>query len=238
MYLVEGEPFGQIYGYIYEGVWGTDKAADAAAFGQLPGDPRYKDVNGDGMINNKDLTVIGNSFPKFIFGWSNRFSYGDFDLTFLLQGSKGNDLFNMGRIRLENPSGEGTSTNLLNRWTPDNQNTNVPAFIEAKTREEAGLQSKVSISGDQRISRWVEDASYIRLKNINLGYNLPSSLSRRFNIKNLRVFVSATNLITITDYTGYDPETSAYNTNDAMIGVDFSNYPQSKFYTVGLNLSF
>ena len=71
-----------------------------------------------------------------------------------------------------------------------------------------------------------------------LGYNLPASLTNRANIKNLRVFVSATNLITITDYTGYDPETSAYNTNDAQIGVDFSNYPQSKFYNIGLNLTF
>lgn len=237
MYLVKGEPFGQIYGYKYLGTWGSDKASDAAAFGQLPGDPRYQDTNNDGQINSEDLTVIGNSFPNFIFGWSNRFSYGDFDLTFLIQGSKGNDLFNMGRIRLESP-GEGTSARLLDRWTTDNQNTDVPAFIEARVREEAGLESKVSIAGDQRISRWVEDASYVRLKNIMLGYNLPVSLTKRFKINNLRVFVSATNLITITDYTGYDPETSAYNGNDAQIGVDFSNYPQAKFYNVGLNLQF
>ncbi|HUQ67469.1 MAG TPA: TonB-dependent receptor, partial [Flavitalea sp.] len=236
MYLVKGEPFGQIYGFVYEGVWGTDKASEAATWGQLPGDPRYKDVNGDGEINKKDLTVIGNSFPEFIYGWSNRFTYGDFDLSFLIQGSKGNDLFNMGRIRLENP-GEGSSARLLDRWTPTNQNTNVPGFIDAKTREEAGLESHVNIP-DQRISRWVEDASYVRLKNIMLGYNLSQSLTRRYNIKNLRVFVSATNLVTITDYTGYDPETSAYNSNDAQIGVDFSNYPQSKFYNIGLNLSF
>ena len=236
MYLVEGEPFGQIYGFKYEGVWGTDKASEAAAWGQLPGDPRFTDVNGDGEVDNKDLTVIGNAFPDFIFGWSNRFTYGNFDLDFLIQGSKGNDLFNMGRIRLENP-GEGTSSRLLDRWTPENQDTDVPGFIDEKTREDAALESHVNIP-DQRISRWVEDASYIRLKNIMLGYNLPQDLTRRFNIKNLRVFVSATNLVTITDYTGYDPETSAYNTNDAQIGVDFSNYPQSKYYNIGLNLSF
>lgn len=236
MYLVEGEPFGQIYGFQYEGVWGTDKAAEAAAWGQLPGDPRFKDVDGDGEVNISDLTVIGNSFPDFIFGWSNRFTYGDLDLSFLIQGSQGNDLFNMGRIRLENP-GEGSSARLLDRWTPTNQDTDVPGFIDAKTREDAALERHVNIP-DQRISRWVEDASYIRLKNIMLGYNLPLSLTRKINIKNLRVFVSATNLVTITDYTGYDPETSAYNSNDAQIGVDFSNYPQSKFYNIGLNLSF
>jgi TonB-dependent starch-binding outer membrane protein SusC len=236
MYLVEGEPFGQIYGFKYLGVWGTDKASEAASWGQLPGDRRFQDVNGDGEINIKDLTVIGNAFPDFIFGWSNRFTYGNFDLNFLIQGSKGNDLFNMGRIRLESP-GEGSSARLLDRWTPTNQDTDVPGFIDEKTREDAGLESHVNIP-DQRLSRWVEDASYIRLKNIMLGYNLPSSLTRKANIKNLRVFVSATNLITITDYTGYDPETSAYNTNDAQIGVDFSNYPQAKFYNIGLNLSF
>jgi TonB-dependent starch-binding outer membrane protein SusC len=237
MYLVEGEPLGQIYGYIYDGVWGTDKASEAAAFGQLPGDRKFRDVNNDGEINSDDLTIIGNSFPDYIFGWSNRFTYNNFDLTFLIQGSKGNDLFNMGRIRLENP-GEGTSSRLLDRWTPENQDTDVPGFIEEKTREEAALESHVNISGDQRISRWVEDASYVRLKNIMLGYNLPRSLTSRFNIRNLRLFVSATNLITITDYTGYDPETSAYNGNDAQIGVDFSNYPQSKYYNIGINLSF
>jgi hypothetical protein len=236
MYLVEGEPFGQIYGFKYLGVWGTDKASEAAAWGQLPGDPHYQDVNGDGEINIEDLTVIGNSFPDFIYGWSNRFTYGSFDLSFLIQGSEGNDLFNMGRIRLESP-GEGSSARLLDRWTPTNQDTDVPGFIDEKTREDAALESHVNVP-DQRRSRWVEDASYIRLKNIMLGYNLPPSLIRKANIKNLRVFVSATNLVTITDYTGYDPETSAYNTNDAQIGVDFSNYPQSKFYNIGLNLSF
>jgi hypothetical protein len=237
MYLVEGEPFGQIYGYGFEGIWGTDKGSEAARYGQLPGDPHFTDANDDGVIDNKDLKVIGNSFPDFIYGWTNRLSYGDFDLTFLIQGSKGNDLFNMGRIRMENP-GEGTSARLLDRWTPDNQDTDVPGFIEARTREEANLTSTVKISGDQRVSRWVEDASYLRLKNITLGYNLPRSITSRLHISNLRVFISGTNLITITDYTGYDPETSAYNTNDAQIGVDFANYPQSKFYNAGLNLSF
>jgi TonB-dependent starch-binding outer membrane protein SusC len=237
MYLVKGEPFGQIYGYGYEGVWGTDKASEAAAYGQLPGDRKFTDVNKDGVIDTKDLKVIGNAFPDFIFGWTNHLSYNDFDLTFLIQGSKGNDLFNMGRIRLENP-GEGSSSRLLDRWTPQNQDTDVPGFIDAKTREDANLTSTVKIGGDQRLSRWVEDASYIRLKNITLGYNFPKSVLNRISVTNIRLFIGATNLITITKYTGYDPETSAYNGNDAQIGVDFSNYPQSKIINAGLNLTF
>jgi TonB-linked SusC/RagA family outer membrane protein len=237
MYLVKGEPFGQMYGYGYEGVWGSGKASEAAAYGQLPGDPHYTDFNKDGSINIKDQMVIGNAFPDFIFGWTNRLSYKDFDLSFLIQGTKGNDLFNMGRIRLENP-GEGSSSRLLDRWTPDNQDTDVPAFIEAKTREEANLPSKINTKNDQRSQRWVEDASYVRLKNITLGYNLPRSITSRLKIANLRAFISGTNLITITDYTGYDPETSAYNGNDAQIGVDFSNYPQSRIINAGLNIVF
>ena len=237
MYLVVGQPFGQIYGFGYEGVWGTDKASEAAAYGQLPGDPRYTDENGDGVINNQDLKVIGNAFPDYIFGWTNRLSYKSFELTMLIQGSQGNDLFNMPRIRLENPY-EGTSSRLLDRWTPTNQDTDVPGFIDQLTRNAAGLTSKVSISNDQRLSRWVEDASYIRLKNIMLAYNLPKDLLTRIKLNNIRVFVSATNLLTITNYTGYDPEVSAYNGNDAQIGVDFSSYPQSRIINIGLNLSF
>jgi TonB-linked SusC/RagA family outer membrane protein len=237
MYLINGQSFGQIYGYGYEGTWKESEAKEAAVYGKLPGDGKYTDVNKDDLINTKDLKVIGHAFPKFIFGWTNRVSYKSFELAFLIQGTKGNDIFNMGRIRMENP-GEGTSAHLLDRWTPQNQNTEVPAFIEAKTREQAGLTNKVLIGGDQRSQRWVEDGSYLRLKNINLTYTLPTSLTDRIHFNTVKAFVSATNLITNTKYTGYDPEVSSYNANDAQIGVDFSNYPQSKLFNVGINVSF
>jgi hypothetical protein len=237
MYLVVGQPFGQIYGYGYEGTWKESEAKEAAVYGELPGDRKFDDLNKDGVIDENDLKVIGNAFPDFIFGWTNRLSYKNFELTFLIQGTKGNDLFNEGRIRLEAP-GEGTSTRLLDRWTPENQNTDVPAFIDERTREEANLTSTIAIGSDQRISRWVEDASYARLKNITLAYNLPRSLVTRLHLTNLRVYVGGTNLITLTKYTGYDPEVSSYNGNDAQIGVDFANYPQSKIFNFGINVSF
>ncbi len=237
MYLIVGKSFGQIYGYGYEGTWKTSEAKEAAEYGQLPGDRKFTDANNDGAINRQDLKVIGNAFPDFIFGWNNRISYNNLELNFLIQGTKGNDIFNMGRIRMENP-GEGTSARLLDRWTPENQNTDVPGFIDGKTREEAGLTNKIAIGGDQRISRWVEDGSYLRLKNITLSYNIPKSITDKIRLSNLRAFVSATNLITLTKYTGYDPEVSSYNANDAQIGVDFSNYPQSKIFNFGLNVSF
>lgn len=239
MQLRVGEPFGQMYGYGYQGTWKTSESKEAAAFGQLPGDPKYTDFNGDGKINSADIMVIGNAIPDFIFGWSNRVSYRNFELTFLIQGSKGNDIFNQNRIRLENTS-EGTSARLLDRWTPDNQDTDVPAFIDAVTRQNAGLSSKVSLgSGDGgRLQRYVEDGSYVRLKNITLGYSLPAYLINRIGVKKVRAYVSGTNLITLTNYTGYDPEVSAYNGNDAQIGVDLSNYPTAKIITFGINVTF
>ena len=106
-----------------------------------------------------------------MYGWNNRLSYKNFDLMFLIQGVKGNDLFNVNQIRLERPGdSEGTSSAMVDRWTPENQNTDVPAFISQSDRKSAGLTS--TISGiDTRVSRWVEDASYIRLKNVTGIYD-------------------------------------------------------------------
>ncbi|MFD1140049.1 SusC/RagA family TonB-linked outer membrane protein [Larkinella insperata] len=237
MYLAKGEPFGQMYGWQYEGVWKTGEAEQAARYGQLPGDPRYTDLNNDGVIDTKDIKAIGNAFPKFIFGWSNRMTYKAFELNFLIQGTKGNDIFNQGRIRLEGP-GEGTSARLLDRWTPDNQDTDVPGFIDGLTRQQANLTNKVLIAGDQRLSRWVEDGSYIRLKTVTLSYNVPQALSEKVKLSRVRAYVSGTNLITLTTYSGYDPEVSSFNGNDAQIGVDFSNYPPARILTFGIDVSF
>lgn len=240
MQLRVGEPFGQMYGYGFEGVWNESEAAAAAAFGQLPGDPKYTDVNKDGKITTSDIKVIGNSMPDFIFGWSNRLTFKSFEMTILIQGTKGNNIFNQGRIRLEGSASEGTSTRLLDRWSPENQNTDVPAFIDEVTRRNAGLSSKIQLgSGDNgRLSRWVEDGSYARLKNVTLAYNIPKSLLTKIGLAKVRTFVSGTNLLTLTKYTGYDPEVSAYNGNDAQIGVDLSNYPTAKTITFGIEVSF
>ena len=237
MYLVKGQPYGEMIGYNYLGVWKTSEAAAAAKYGQLPGDPRYEDVNNDGVINASDEKVIGNSMPKFIFGWTNKLSYSHFDLNFLVQGVQGNNIFDISRIALESPG--GTSADLLNRWSPGNQNSSIPAIIDQATRASAGLVSKVKIPGTaaNRISRWVEDGSYVRLKNITLGYNLPAAIAQSIHVSNLRVYVSGTNLITITKYKGSDPEVSSYTGNDAQFGSDFGTYPQSKIYNIGLNVS-
>lgn len=238
MQLRVDEPFGQMYGFIYEGTWKTSEQAEAAAFGQLPGDPKYKDVSGDGRINASDIVVMGNAIPDFIFGWTNSLSYKGLELTFLIQGSKGNDIFNQSRIRLEAPY-EGTSIRMLDRWTPNNQDTDVPAFIDQVTRQNANLTSMVNLGNDAgRQSRYVEDGSYIRLKDVTLAYSIPTSIFGKIGISRLRVYASGTNMITLTKYTGYDPEVSAYNDNDAQIGVDLSNYPTARVVTFGIDLTF
>jgi TonB-linked SusC/RagA family outer membrane protein len=250
MNLEVGKPFGSMRGFVNLGTWSESERDKAAVYGQLPGDAKWKDIAGatdadgnpipDGKISTADLTTIGNSSPKFVFGWSNSMSYKNFTLTFLIQGSYGNDLFNATRIRTEGPTA-GASPNLKNRWTINNQDTDVPAFTDQLTRDAAGLTSKVNLgkSAYNRSSRWLEDGSYARLKNVTFGYNLPKSLVSKVGLQNLRTFVTVTNLFTLTNYSGYDPEVSSYNVgSDAAKGIDISNYPTVKTLTFGINLTF
>lgn len=240
MYLQVGQPFGQMQGYISEGTWKESERKEALKYGQLPGDAKWKDVNGDGQITRAgDVAVIGNSTPDFTYGWNNNMTYKNFTLSFLIQGTQGNDVFNATRVKTEKPS-NGLSTNLTKRWTPDNQDTEVPAFIDQVTRRDAQLgAAKVKIGVDQRSSRWVEDGSYLRMKNITLGYQLPKSFISKVGLASSRLFIAATNLFTITKYTGYDPEVSSFNViGDVARGIDMSNYPSVKTVTLGINLTF
>lgn len=241
-YLQVGQPVDQMRGYVNLGTWKASEEKEARDMGQAPGEAKWKDVNGDGKITlaGDGNQVIGNAAPKFIYGWSNNLSYGNFDLNFLIQGSYGNNIFNAVRIKTENPS-NGLSTNLKNRWTPDNQNTNVPVFLSTRDRSalDLGPNQTAGIGVDQRSSRWVESGSYLRMKNITLSYNLPSSILRSIHFNRLSVYVTAVNLFTITKYTGYDPEVSSFNAGGAGgLGIDLSNYPTSKIYLIGLNLGF
>ena len=238
MYLVVGKPFGQMYGWKYLGTWKESERADAAVFGQLPGDSRYADTNNDKTIDINDLTEIGNSSPKSVFGWSNQFTYKNIELSILFQGTYGNDIFNQLRVSVDGGGWQdGTGTALLDRWTIDNQDTDVPAFIDNATRESYNYPDKVN-DVDSRTSRWVEDGSYLRLKNLTLAYNIPKLLLSAINISNLRVYASGTNLLTFTKYKGYDPEVSSFTSNDALTGVDLGNYPSSKVFTFGIEVLF
>lgn len=241
-YLQVGQPVDQMRGYVNLGTWSEAERAEAKLMGQAPGEAKWKDVNGDGKITRAadGQEIIGNASPNFIYGWNNSLSYKNFDLSFLIQGSDGNDIFNAVRIKIENPS-NGTSSNLKNRWTPDNQQTNVPVFISSKERNLLNLGSNqtAGIGVDQRSSRWVEDGSYIRMKNITLAYNLPLSILSKIHVSGLSAYITAANLFTITKYTGYDPEVSSFNAAGAGgLGIDLSNYPTSKTFMFGINLTF
>ena len=232
----------QMRGYVNLGTWSEAEKDAAKAMGQAPGDPKWKDVNKDGKItlDADGQEVIGNATPKFIYGWNNNISYKNFDLTFLIQGSYGNDIFNAVRIKTENPA-NGLSVNLNNRWTTDNQHTNVPVFLSSRERVllDLGSNKTTGMGADQRSSRWVEDGSYLRMKNITLTYTLPESLLNSMRVNRLSVYVTATNLFTITKYTGYDPEVSSFNAGGAGgLGIDLSNYPTAKAFMFGINLTF
>ncbi len=225
IFLVVGQPIGVLKGYIQDGTWGTADAAKAASFGTIPGAPRYIDQDNNGKINTDDITIMGTTLPKFTYGWSNNFSYKNFDLNVLMQGVAGSKIYNISRVRSERSSSDADATDIriLDRWTPTNQNTSVPSFKGSNQYEQ--LQS----------SRWLENGSYMRIKVITLGYNLPESILKKSKIGLARIYVSGVNLFTFTKYTGFDPEES---TNvDALGGIDYAGYPSQKTYTIGINLT-
>ena len=234
--LREGEEVGLFHGYDYAGVYkGGDLPAGTATLPSgVEGDPLFTDVNGDGEITNDDRKIIGNPNPDFTWGLTNNFRYKDFDLNIFFQGSQGGEIFNMTNVQLNNGDANTTYAYYNNAYSSTNTNANQPRVGNNSFRE---------IS-----SRFVEDGSYIRLKNIALGYNLPSNVLESIGIDKLRLFISAQNLLTITNYSGLDPEVnysggqggqSGNNqSSNTVRGFDFGNYPTVKSVTFGLNLTF
>lgn len=220
-----GGPLGNFRGFQNIGIWQSSEAAEALKFGASPGDWKFKDEDGNGKLDNKDITVVGNGTPDFVWGLNNNFSYKAFDLNILIQGSVGNDVFNLIRSSSFGQTSDvrqATAPELLNAWTVDKPNSKIPR-----------LDSPSKLLN----SYFVEDGSFTRLKNISLGYNLSEELLEKFKISSAKVYVSAQNLITLTNYTGFDPEVSSGDKSDLYTGVDFSPYPLPKSIIVGVNLS-
>lgn len=240
-----GEPAGQIYGYIYEGTYKysdfnqiinsdgsiTYKIKDdipRISEGVQPGDPKYKKLTNDGTnrITDADRTIIGNGQPKHTGGFTNNFTYKNWDLNIFLQWSYGNDVLNANRMFFENPASK-TNTNMFatykNRWTPDNPESNIP---RAKA-----LDSKYYSS------LYVEDASFLKLKSISLGYNLSKETLKKIRLQALRLYFSAENIATITGYSGSDPEVSVQN-SVLTPGFDWSSCPRSFNASFGVNITF
>jgi TonB-dependent starch-binding outer membrane protein SusC len=239
--LREGYPVGSFFGWIYDGVYQEgDSYIPGGGFEQAAGGEKFRDVDGkdaqgnltgqpDGKLNSDDRVIVGNPNPDFIWGLNNELSYKGFDLNIFFQGSQGNDVLSYTLMELNLMSGiNNATTAALNRWTPTNTNTDVPKAFAGRTR-------RVS-------TRWVYDGSYVRLKNLALGYNFPVTLTKKLGISKLRLYASAQNILTLTKYEGYDPEVNyasdgSTNSNRNQ-GLDYGSYPNAKSYTVGLNIGF
>lgn len=228
--IAVGQPLGTFYGYIFDGIYqqGEDLSQYPAqtVVGKEPGNPRYQDVNHDGAVNERDRTYLGNVQPDFTYGFNTKFTYKKFDFFLSLSGSQGNQLFNALACRLErgNYYYNALST-VAYRWTTTNPSNTVQKATTA-----------TSIFPD---SRFVEDASYLKVRNIQLGYTFP--LKQITRDANIRLYASLQNFFTITGYRGYDPEANRNGideTSSLYQGVDYGTYPAAKTVLFGLNLTF
>lgn len=206
-----GRPLSGFFGYISDGV------------NPETGELMYRDLNGDSKISSSDRTYIGDPNPKFTYGMTNNFSWNNIDLSIFIQGTYGNDIFNASRMEMEGMyDGKNQITKVLDRWKIPGQITDVP---------KAGYDMKNS-------SYFIEDGSYLRLKNISLGYNFHSDRLKRLGINKLQPYFSASNLLTLTRFTGMDPEVNQWGGNGAVQGIDWGTYPHSRSFVFGLNLVF
>ncbi len=221
--LVPGRELGELYGYVYTGVIKTGEKYDAQPLSK-PGDPKYADLNGNGVITPDDRKYLGNTNPHYTAGISNDFQYKGFDLSVFFQGSFGYSLYNMNKLVLEST----TSTDALKRFVAGkNENTDVP-------REGYFL----STYGSYVNSRFVEKASFVRLKSLALGYNVPVYLIKQIKfIDGLRLYVSGQNLATFTSYTGTDPEVNVHSDSNVGGGIDFNSFPSFRTFVFGLKIT-
>ena len=221
----EGLPLYSFWGYEYEGIYQSDEEVKAHQWDienptEKWGDARYKDRNSDGVINDDDLTAIGNAFPWLTYGANFSLRKSGWDMSLFFQGVYGSEIYNAVRLRTEGAGVESTlSTAMRNVWTKNNPTGTIP---------NAGPSS--SQRNKEASSHFVEDGSYLRLKNLQLGYTLPQSFAKKIGISSCRLYVTVSNLLTFTNYTGYDPEVGG--------GVDWGNYPQSRTVTFGTNINF
>lgn len=221
-----GEPLNSFYGYVSDGIFQTgENIANSAQKTAVAGDRKYKDINGDGVLDAKDRTFIGNAQPKFFGGFTNDFSYKGFDLSASFNYVYGNKILNSTRADLDLPTGQkNSSARVKDRWTPTNPSNTIPR---------ASLNRAFLFSDAQ-----IEDGSFLRLGSLSLGYNFPASWLTKTGISNAKLYVSGQNLFVITKYTGFDPETNQSGQNNILRGIDSDAYPNSRSFLVGVNLTF
>jgi TonB-linked SusC/RagA family outer membrane protein len=222
-----GEPVGSFYGYKRLGTWSTSEESEAARYGKRPGDLKLWDKNDDGQINDADRLIIGKGIPDGYGIFQNKFTYRNFDLIFELQYMFGNDILDISKHSAEDRTGIANSyRTVLNAWTPDNQNTMIAEIRPTG----AGYTTNID-------SHFVEDGSFLRGRNLLLGYTFPRRLTQQMHLRSLRVYGSVQNLFVLTGYDGYDPEVSDA-TQSFSQGITVFGYPKPRTFTVGLNVSF
>ncbi|WP_420151194.1 SusC/RagA family TonB-linked outer membrane protein [Spirosoma sp.] len=217
--LQVGSPLGLFKTYVFDGINQTGETI-LPGYGGTLGGQKVKDLNGDGTISAADQIITGNPNPNFIYGFSTNLSFKNFDFSAFLSGSQGNDIYNASRLSFTMPLGQRNMLKgVVNRWTPTNPNNEFPAPAQG---------------GRMPVSNYVvEDGSYLRCKNVTLGYTLP----RIKGIQNIRVYMSANNLFTLTSYSGFDPEVNTYAGSNTQIGIDNLVYPQAKSFLGGLQIT-
>ena len=223
-----GEPVGSFYGNVFDGIWQTTdeiKAAGAMArSGDLPGALKYKDLSGDGVFNEAtDRQILGNGLPKFIYGFTNTVSFKGMDLSIFIQGVQGNQIMNYTRRSMDSsdPSQAFLKSYYESAWRADKPSQTSPSIRQWRPTNTD--------------SYFVEEGSFLRLKNVSLGYNLP--LKSKY-LNKARVYISGQNLLTFTKYRGYDPEVNSDFNSNTSYGVDVYAYPSARTYTIGASFSF
>ncbi|WP_417009946.1 SusC/RagA family TonB-linked outer membrane protein [Bacteroides congonensis] len=237
-----GLPMGLMYGYVYEGTYKYDdfnKSGNSYSLkssvphfstenNTQPGMPKYADLNGDGVVDSNDRTIIGRGLPVHIGGLTNDFTYKGIDLSIFFQWSYGNDIMNANRLFFESSNNRSRELNqyasYTNRWTADNPTSDIPAATNSSSNRVIS-------------SRIIEDGSFLRLKNVTIGYTFPSQMTKKWKIDKARIYVAAQNLWTWTGYSGYDPEVSVRN-SALTPGLDYSSYPRAYSVSFGVSLGF
>ena len=226
----KGQPLGAFYVYVVKGIFQNSKQITNAPTqpNASPGDYQFADLNNDGVIDAKDRKIIGDPNPKFISGITNTLSYKGFDLSFFFQGSFGNKIYDQNRTLIENMVNPfNQSVAVLNAWTHSGQNTTIAREVYGDPNGNASFSTQ-----------YLESGTYVRLKNLTVGYNFSPQVLKHIKISSLRIYAAAQNLLTITNYKGYDPEVNADPMNNTGFGRDYGVYPPAKVYTLGINAQF
>jgi hypothetical protein len=226
--LKAGLPINEFYGFVTDGIFQNQQEVNNHAtqvsgidptISTAPGDIRFKDLNNDGVIDDKDRTYLGNPNPSFTFAMNNTFAYMGFDLSIFLQGVAGNKILNANRFwneAMEIPQNQTIAT--LGRWNGEGTSNTMPRAIYNNP-------NKNSRPSD----RYIEDGSYLRIKNLTIGYSLPKSWLKKSHLSTARCYMTGQNLLTFTKYSGFDPEIG-------INGIDNNVYPVTRTFSVGINL--